>query len=478
MLDPTLSDWLDRQADALDRGDADPAALLPRLAAAGVLGVAVEERLGGAGGTLADAVERVAAVAARSLTAAFVFWGQRAFIEYLLQSPNQELRQRLLGDLLAGRLAGATGLSNAMKFLSGIEALQVVAHAEEAGWRLDGRLPWVTNLRSGDFVVAAAIEHGEGGKPFVLAIPEGLAGLQRSADLRLLGLQCSNTAALDLRAVAVGRDWLLHDDARQFLPRVRPAFLGLQCGMAIGLARRAQDEVQRHLGGSRSLLDGELAAQRETLDGHVAVLHAGLASGEFASQPARLFRIRIGLAEAAANAVQLELQASGGKAYLSEHGAGFARRWRESAFVPIVTPSLVQLRAELLPGPQPAALAEPGEERRLRPRFRPPAAPRRGHPPGPRRPGDRRGRPGARPCPLPGATLRRHGPAHRAGPLPGAAAEGAAARRTFRRAGRSDPRRHAAAAAAGDPRARHRRGPDHPRYRRGPAALRTHPATG
>lgn len=68
MLDPTLSDWLDRQADALDRGDADPAALLPRLAAAGVLGVAVEERLGGAGGTLADAVERVAAVAARSLT--------------------------------------------------------------------------------------------------------------------------------------------------------------------------------------------------------------------------------------------------------------------------------------------------------------------------------------------------------------------------------------------------------------------------
>ncbi|MCT4823203.1 hypothetical protein LZK42_29500, partial [Pseudomonas aeruginosa] len=25
MLDPTLSDWLDRQADALDHGDADPA---------------------------------------------------------------------------------------------------------------------------------------------------------------------------------------------------------------------------------------------------------------------------------------------------------------------------------------------------------------------------------------------------------------------------------------------------------------------
>ena len=52
--------------------------------------------------------------------------------------------------------------------------------------------------------------------------------------------------------------------------------------------------------------------------------------------------------EATASAVQLELQASGGKAYLCAHGSAFARRWRESAFVPIVTPSLVQLRAELL----------------------------------------------------------------------------------------------------------------------------------
>ncbi|MDG3598768.1 hypothetical protein L5B95_26570, partial [Pseudomonas aeruginosa] len=34
MLDPTLSDWLDRQADALDRGDAGvDEAMLPRLAA-------------------------------------------------------------------------------------------------------------------------------------------------------------------------------------------------------------------------------------------------------------------------------------------------------------------------------------------------------------------------------------------------------------------------------------------------------------
>ncbi|MWW79725.1 acyl-CoA dehydrogenase, partial [Pseudomonas aeruginosa] len=46
MLDPTLSDWLDRQADALDRGDAAPPPLLPRLAPPRVLGGAGEERHG------------------------------------------------------------------------------------------------------------------------------------------------------------------------------------------------------------------------------------------------------------------------------------------------------------------------------------------------------------------------------------------------------------------------------------------------
>jgi hypothetical protein len=53
------------------------------------------------------------------------------------------------------------------------------------------------------------------------------------------------------------------------------------------------------------------------------------------------------MVELATSAVQLELQASGGRAYLAGGGNGFARRWREAAFLPIVTPSLVQLKTEL-----------------------------------------------------------------------------------------------------------------------------------
>ena len=82
---------------------------------------------GGHGGDVTDAVAAIAAVSECSLAAGFVFRGHRTFIEYLLQSSNEALRNKLLPGLLAGSRAGATGLSNAMKFLSGIEGLQIKA---------------------------------------------------------------------------------------------------------------------------------------------------------------------------------------------------------------------------------------------------------------------------------------------------------------------------------------------------------------
>lgn len=346
MLDNSLRQWLDDQADALDRGQLDGEAVLARLGVSGVLRLGVDAGQGGSGGDVVDAVEAIARVAGHSLTAAFVFWGQRAFVEYLLQSDNAGLRERLLPALLGGDKAGATGLSNAMKYLSGIEQLGVSAQARAGGWQLDGRLPWVTNLRKSGFSVAAAIDLPSA-QPFVAAIPDDLPGLVRSDDLQLLGLQSSNTAALQLNEVFLAEDWLLAADAHDYLRRVRPAFLGLQCGMALGLAQRSLGEARSLLQAGRSVLEGEWQQLHDELLCLQHGLYDGLRNGSFGAGPVALFKLRIGLARVAAEAVQLELQASGGKAYLQAHGAGFARRLRESAFVPIVTPSLVQLRAEL-----------------------------------------------------------------------------------------------------------------------------------
>jgi alkylation response protein AidB-like acyl-CoA dehydrogenase len=150
-----LSAWLDTNALSLDTKVRLVDELLPRLAAGGVVGVGVAAANGGAGGDVVGGVEAVAAVSARSLAAGFVLWGHRSYIEYLLHSPNRALRE----ELLAGRGAGATGLSNAMKFLRGLEELQVSARQTSEGFILDGRLPWVTNLRPQGFHVATAVAY-------------------------------------------------------------------------------------------------------------------------------------------------------------------------------------------------------------------------------------------------------------------------------------------------------------------------------
>ncbi|KWZ47139.1 MULTISPECIES: acyl-CoA dehydrogenase family protein [Burkholderia] len=349
-LDPALTDWLDAHAASLDASSEAKQQLVPRLAAAGAFHAGLPVRDGEAGDVV-EAVATIAALARHSLTAAFVCWAQRTFVEYLLHSPNAELRARWLPALLSGDAAGATGLSNAMKYLQGIESLQLDATPDPScseAWRLNGALPWVTNVRPGGALVAVAVAH-EGRAASIFAVRDDAAGVARSDDLDLIALRGSNTAALRFTDVALDARWRIHDDAHAFLPAVRPAFLGMQCAMAIGLASRSLDEAGRSADATRRILDAEIAGASDALDATAGRLVAGLRDGAFGAQRARLFEIRIALAELVQTAVQLELQASGGRAYVRRDGAdnGFERRWREAAFVPVVTPSLVQLKSEL-----------------------------------------------------------------------------------------------------------------------------------
>lgn len=344
---PADTAWFADNAEACDRGTADADRLVPELGRRGLFRIGVPQALGGTGGDTYDGVEAIAAIAEHSLTAAFVFWGQRTFIEYLLQSPNAPLRERWLPALLAGEFAGATGLSNAMKFLSGIESLQITATPRDGRWRVDGRLPWVTNLRKAGFIAAAAVARADTDTPMVVALSGDQAGVARSDDLDLVALRGSNTAAIDIEAADIGPEHLLHEDARSFCPALRPAFLSLQLGMSIGLARIALRTAAAQGQGAHRILLPRAAAVSEELERLAGQVRDGLANGRFAAEPAALFRIRIRLAEIVQTALGLELDASGGRAYLRGHGGGFARRWLEGAFIPVITPSLTQLQGEL-----------------------------------------------------------------------------------------------------------------------------------
>ena len=344
---PNLVHWLRLHADRLDESNELAESVLPALAADQLLAVGVPTEYGGAGGDVRDAIEAIAKVAELSLTTAFVFWGQRCFIEFMLQSPNRALAERRLPALLAGTQAGASGLSNAMKFLSGIEQLQITAARAGDGLLVDGALAWVTNLRKAGFVAAAAVAPDDGAPPVIVAFDSQLAGVQRNADLDLIALRASNTASVKLTRVAIPAADIISDNAPAWLPQVRPAFLGMQCGMSIGLARASLAQAALISQGSRNALTPRITALRETLDIAAAALLAGVHDGRFVKEAPAIFRLRIQLAELVQQALMLELQAMGGRAYLTTQQQGFGRRWRESAFIPVITPSLTQLQSAL-----------------------------------------------------------------------------------------------------------------------------------
>jgi alkylation response protein AidB-like acyl-CoA dehydrogenase len=347
MLDQSLIRWLDERAEALDTETAQADALPLRLALGNLFRIGVPAADGGSGDTLSAAIGVCAELAQRSMSAALVFWAQRAFIECVLASPNRGLVQRLLPPLLQGRMAGAPGLSNAMKFLGGLDRLQTQMTRVPHGVRLKGRVAWATNLHRQGFVVALAAGDAQGANPAVFALPHHANGLRREPDLDLLALRATNTAALRLDDVLLDEAWQLHPDARLFLPAIRPAFLGLQCGLGLGLARAGLRSARRALEGSGSVLRGVLEAQEAAVQDYWQRLSVGIDSGRLSERPGELLELRMQMVELAMMAVQLELQALGGRAYLRGESQGFARRWREAAFLPVLTPTLAQLETEL-----------------------------------------------------------------------------------------------------------------------------------
>ena len=96
-----------------------------------------------------------------------------------------------------------------MKFVSGIEELQIKETRRDQVIEINGRLPWVTNLRPGGFDVAVAVQR-QGGSAFVVSLSSDDEGLKRSNDLDLMAMRATNTAALKIKNIRIDEDRIIH----------------------------------------------------------------------------------------------------------------------------------------------------------------------------------------------------------------------------------------------------------------------------
>lgn len=345
-LSRTFIDWLENHADELNVSSGDKVdQLLKKIAEQGIFKIAVPVELGGVGGSISDLIEAVTELGYYSLTAAFISWGHGTLIQNILASENSYPRDNWLPSLLTGEIAGGTGLSNAVKFLSGIEELNVSIVEENGQFYLNGRLPWVTNVRSDAFVtVFAANYQDQPDKTIILSVPSW-AGIDRSDDLQFVSLQGANTASLTFDKVPLDENWILSDSAVDYIGQTRPFFLGLQFALAFGLSQRSLHEVEGSLNSNRSVLDKEYRATLGHLQAIKEKLYTGLSKIDyFVKAPKELFQLRLDIVDLVSDSLLLELQASGGRGYFKNSPSSFMRRWNEGAFLPIISPSAVQLR--------------------------------------------------------------------------------------------------------------------------------------
>ena len=190
--------WLDANAETLDKESGKISdQLLERIASEGVFKISVPKELGGEGRDKYEVIEFISELARHSLTAAFISWGHSTFIENILETENPYGRKNWLDDLISGKLSGGSGQSNAVKYLSKIEKLSVSITEKNGKLYLNGKLPWITNLRADNFAAVFVADYKEGNKPpAVITIPSEAENLIRSENLEFISLQGANTASL------------------------------------------------------------------------------------------------------------------------------------------------------------------------------------------------------------------------------------------------------------------------------------------
>lgn len=334
----------------IDEDGAYPRDLLQKLGAAGAFAQHRSDAAGSPAAGLGAAIDAMAVVGEECLATAFCTWCQDALGWYVENTENAELRRRLQQPTALGSLLGGTGLSNPMKALSGIEKLRLRGRRTEAGWVVNGTLPWVSNLGDGHpFGICFAAEEDQG--HLVAAIAQcGGVGVTARQTVRFIALEGTATMSVTFRNAFIPDAMVLADPAQPWIRRIRAGFILLQTGMALGLVRGclaqmnetglAPDAINAYLPSGPDALKGQERQLAETI--------RKLADTPFETDAGYLVSVlqaRLRAAELALAAAQSAMLHAGARGYV--RGSPASRKLREAYFVAIVTPAMKHLRKDI-----------------------------------------------------------------------------------------------------------------------------------
>lgn len=264
-----------RAAD-IDRDNAFPAELWPRMGALGLLGITVDTQDGGSGlGYLAQivAMEEIS----RASAAVGLSYGAHAnlCVNQLFRHGSAEQKRRYLPGLISGERVGALAMSEP-EAGSDVMSLQLKARADGDDFVLDGSKMWITNGGDADVLVVYARTAERALTAFL--VEKGMPGFSAGRKLDKLGMRGSNTWPLFFDGCRVPRANVLGDvDAG-----VRVLMSGLDyeravlAGGPLGIMQACLDLVLPYLRQRRQF--GRPIGEFQLMQGKLADMYVALSS--------------------------------------------------------------------------------------------------------------------------------------------------------------------------------------------------------
>lgn len=299
---------------------------------------------------LRSGVPAVRETARHCVTTGFVLWCHLAAMTYIRNGASAELRRSLLPRLADGSLLGGTGLSNPMKYYAGMDRMYLRAERKEGGYAVHGTLPLVSNLGDDHWfgIVADA-----GDRRIAAFVPCSAPGLARSEQVGFIGINGSATYSCRFDGVSVRPEWLLAEDADEWVRRIRTTFVLYQVPLALGLIE-ACAEIVRGMSGKQGgsnayhrVQAADLERELESLQERLDRLVDGPAGAGGVHWP-DVVRLRLDAVYSALQAAQTAMLHVGSPGYKA--GSEASRRLREAWFLANLTPTVRQLEKMIATG--------------------------------------------------------------------------------------------------------------------------------
>jgi alkylation response protein AidB-like acyl-CoA dehydrogenase len=209
-------------------------------------------------------------------------------------------------------------------------------------------VPFVSNLGPGH--VFGAIFRRPDGRHVMGLLTTDMPDIRAEQRASFCALDGTRTWAVSLRDVFVPEELVIADPVEAALARIRPGFILLQMGLAIGLIRDCITIIDQAGRALRSIND-YLPEQSESLAEWLAQMERqteALSATPFETAPdytREVLQLRLDAAEYSVKAAHAAMLHLGARGYLRVARA--QRRLREAYFVAILTPATKHLRKEL-----------------------------------------------------------------------------------------------------------------------------------